>query len=403
MSPARLSLCLIVKDEEAMLPGLLESARGLWDELVAVDTGSGDRTVALLEAAGARVLHRPWDGDFSAARNHGLEAATGDWVLFLDADERLTPALRDEVRALLGREDVGAATVRLFNVGAHGSVRESRLLRLFRRAPEVRFRFPIHEEVASGVSAMLARTGRALVHLDGQVEHLGYARAHAAARGKKERDLGLLARCLAEDPDDLYSHFKVLEQCRFWKDAPRWEQAAREARAALERARPEALLALHVGGELVVLVAEGLFPREPAQALALLEAGAARVQPSAALWLRRGELLERLGRPAEAWDAFHQALALRERTLEVQLATVRPTMGLSRLALGAGNVGVALQLAEQALSGHPRDPEALLATLFLRQAAGGADGVRAFLTDYRRLFGDTEELRDALREARLGA
>ena len=78
-TPARLSLCMIVKDEAVMLPGFLERVRGLWDELVVVDTGSTDTSVALLEASGARVLHQPWRHDFALARNHSLEAATGEW------------------------------------------------------------------------------------------------------------------------------------------------------------------------------------------------------------------------------------------------------------------------------------------------------------------------------------
>ncbi len=74
-----------------MLPGFLAACAGLWDELCAVDTGSRDATVDLLEAAGARVVRRPWDDDFAAARNASLDLATGDWILFLDADERPTP------------------------------------------------------------------------------------------------------------------------------------------------------------------------------------------------------------------------------------------------------------------------------------------------------------------------
>ena len=84
----RLALCLIVKDEAAMLPAFLANVSGLWDELIAVDTGSVDATAELLRHAGAKVLHRPWTHDFAAARNHSLDAASGDWILVLDADER---------------------------------------------------------------------------------------------------------------------------------------------------------------------------------------------------------------------------------------------------------------------------------------------------------------------------
>ena len=88
--PPSLSLCMIVKDEADMLPAFLAKVQGLWDELVVVDTGSRDTTVAILEAAGAKVLHRPWRHDFALARNYSLEAATGDWVLVLDPDEHVS-------------------------------------------------------------------------------------------------------------------------------------------------------------------------------------------------------------------------------------------------------------------------------------------------------------------------
>ncbi len=130
---ATLSLCLIVRDEEAMLPGLLEACAGLWDELVAVDTGSQDGTVALLEAAGARVLHQGWADDFAAARNVGLEAATGDWVLVLDADERPSPGFGTQLRAAMADPGIGAATVLMRNHLAHGHSRDVPLLRAFRR------------------------------------------------------------------------------------------------------------------------------------------------------------------------------------------------------------------------------------------------------------------------------
>src|SRR5581483_9397925 len=75
--PARaltISLCMIVKDEEEMLPGCLEAVASAVDEIVVVDTGSSDRTVEIAESFGARVIHFPWNGSFSDARNVGLDA-----------------------------------------------------------------------------------------------------------------------------------------------------------------------------------------------------------------------------------------------------------------------------------------------------------------------------------------
>ncbi len=101
MSQPKLSLCMIIRDEQEMLPGFLDSVANLWDELIVVDTGSTDDSVRLVEAAGARLIHFSWIDDFSAARNASLESATGRWILFLDADERPAAGLVQEIRSLV--------------------------------------------------------------------------------------------------------------------------------------------------------------------------------------------------------------------------------------------------------------------------------------------------------------
>ena len=80
---------MIVKDEEESLPGCLESIQGLSDELIIVDTGSVDQTVAIAKSYGAQISHFDWVDDFSAARNASLDKATGDWILWVDADDRI--------------------------------------------------------------------------------------------------------------------------------------------------------------------------------------------------------------------------------------------------------------------------------------------------------------------------
>lgn len=94
-----LSACVIVRDEEDRLPGALASL-AFCDEIVVVDSGSQDTTVQIAQAAGARVIQNPWPG-FPAQRNVALDHATGDWVLEIDADERVTPALEEAIRAFL--------------------------------------------------------------------------------------------------------------------------------------------------------------------------------------------------------------------------------------------------------------------------------------------------------------
>lgn len=91
---------MIVQDEERRLGAALESVR-FCDEVVVVDGGSRDGTVQLARSYGARVIENPWPG-FAAQRNVALHAAGGDWVLELDADERVSPELRASIEKLLG-------------------------------------------------------------------------------------------------------------------------------------------------------------------------------------------------------------------------------------------------------------------------------------------------------------
>ncbi len=391
---SRLSLCLIVRDEADMLPDFLAAVDGLWDELVAVDTGSTDQTRELLGAAGARILERPWDDDFAAARNASVEPATGDWILFLDADERPSPELRDQIRALLTDETAGAATIRMRNHLPHGHVRESDLLRLWRRDPEIRFRHRIHEEVSSSIDAVLSRTGRRLVNLTALCDHLGYARDVATARAKKDRDLGLLTEAVKADPGDWYSWYKILEQARFWDDQELWHDTADSVITRLDGPPPESLEPAPWSGELIALAAQGRFP-DLAKQLTWLDRWEDRVSPTAAFYLRRGMVREKLGRVEGAERDYQRCRELPAGTLPM-LTTVRPLLGLCRLAAMRGELATAGDHVHQALAHNPRDPESLLAAVSFAWLHGGTEARDAFAMEHEELYGDSEELSMAL-------
>ena len=80
-----LSLCMIVKDEETVLPRCLESVQGLFDEIVVIDTGSTDQTREIARSFGAEVFDFQWRDDFSVARNFSFSKATGDYLFWMDA------------------------------------------------------------------------------------------------------------------------------------------------------------------------------------------------------------------------------------------------------------------------------------------------------------------------------
>src|SRR5688572_14882447 len=87
----RLSVCMIVRDEAENLARALASVKDVADEIVVVDTGSVDNSVAVARSFGARIGHFTWCEDFAAARNVAVGMATSRWILSLDADEELLP------------------------------------------------------------------------------------------------------------------------------------------------------------------------------------------------------------------------------------------------------------------------------------------------------------------------
>ncbi len=358
----RLSLCMIVKDEQKMLPDFLASVAGIWDELIVVDTGSQDETAALAAAAGARVLHHAWRDDFAAARNASLAAATGDWILFLDADERLSPELGRQIRALLDDRQAGAATVVMRNLRPDGTRRDTDLLRLFRNDPEIRFRHRIHEDPSAGVRAYLERTGRVLRRLDGVVEHLGYLAEVAADRGKQRRDTALLRKALKADPGDLYSWFKLMEQARYGDDRRAWRQAARGCLRHFQQSATTGLADRPWADELCALLAQGLH-NDPAAGLAWLDALPAALRRGPAVQLRRGIWLEAVGNMSAAEQAFKSCRIAANRSGTDTVFMLRSALGLCRLRAAAGDLEAAWQLALEACRACPTDPEALLAAV----------------------------------------
>ena len=380
----RLSLVMIVRDEAEMAPEFLESVReGLWDELLVVDTGSQDGTPALFEAAGARVLHHEWHDDFAEARNVGLEAVTGDWVLVLDADERPSDQFVAEFRKRLDDPALGALTISMSNALPYGHRRESRLLRAWRSDPAIRFRHAIHEDASAAVAQMLIRTQRTLGSVSAPVEHLGYVRTRAAAKDKKARDLKILRACIADDPFDFYSRFKMLELARYWHDGVLWEQSARETTDALEQAGRHALEGEPWGGELIALIAEGLFRPDSPAGLMFLDGWAQRLVPAPPFFYRRGVAHEHLGQLDEARLDYERCLSFGDALGDLQLSGVRPTLGLARVAISEGAIADAVRFAKEAVAYAPRDPEALVAAATLTRSLEGPHGLADWEAHHR--------------------
>jgi tetratricopeptide (TPR) repeat protein len=286
----RLSVTVIARDEEATLPACLASAAGLADEVVVVDTGSADRTRDVAAAHGARVLDFPWRDDFAAARNEALRHATGDWVLWLDADDRLDDANRDKLRDLLaGLGDDNAAFV-LKNRSGHGrDATTVDQVRLFRNHPDARWEYRVHEQILPA----LRRAGFALHFTDIVIHHAGY-QDPALTRRKLERNLRLLLLEQAEQPDDPFTLFNL-----GWAHAElgRPAEALPHLLRSLERSQPGDSIVR----KLYALVA-GCHRRlgRPAEALAACRLGRVHYPDDEELLLLQGSLHAEQGDAAGA-------------------------------------------------------------------------------------------------------
>ncbi len=196
----RLSLCLIVKNEEKFLVQCLQSMRGLASQIVVVDTGSTDRTVEIAREFGAEIHSFPWCDDFAAARNAALEHATGDWILALDADEELPVAQHAALLADLRKPAVLAHRLPLANAGQNDG--RSFVPRLFRNAPGLYYSGRVHEQVFPSLLPHCKNWGLKTALGTAEILHHGYTRETVRDRNKIERNLKLLRLAIKENPAD---------------------------------------------------------------------------------------------------------------------------------------------------------------------------------------------------------
>jgi glycosyltransferase involved in cell wall biosynthesis len=201
---ATLAVCVVTLDEEDRIGDCLASVA--WaDELLVVDSGSADGTVSIARGRGARVIVRDWPG-YAAQKNYAQDQVASDWVLSIDADERVTPELAEQIRGLLAAAPAGLAGAsvprRTWYLGRwirHGGWYPDRKVRLVRRGRGRWEGGPVHERlVADG----------AVRELDGDLLHYTYrgiadhlrtidrftteAARGMAARGRRGAAIGML-------------------------------------------------------------------------------------------------------------------------------------------------------------------------------------------------------------------
>ena len=338
----RVSLCLIVRNEEDFLEGCLASAADACDEIIVVDTGSSDDTVGIAEAAGARVVHFPWVDDFAAARNASIDAATGDFVLVLDADERLAKGSAQHIRRLIEAEAWdGPTTIYLpliENRDKEGNaLGADHMPRLWRRRPELRFTGRVHEQLGCGVAG-LRRCYEDAFH----VIHYGYDPDLQVQRGKRARNVTLLRAELAERPDDPSLHYYLAKE--HYADG---DDAV--ALAGFERVIADGTLLNHRLSSMVFVVECLRALQRPREAMDRGLAWLKKITDYSELWFVTGQAAQDAGLPIRAEGCFRfatqapaglTATAFRDPAIQQWRARLEQARALAAMELPERSVAV---------------------------------------------------------------
>jgi glycosyltransferase involved in cell wall biosynthesis len=210
MEKPSISLCMIVRNEEEYLPKCLSSVMRIVDEIIIVDTGSTDETVAIARSFGAKVIEMPWENSFAAARNRSLDEAAGDWILWLDADEEMDREEAGNLKELLTRDAVREQCIEgiqfYFCSYLEGGLTEHTCLhRMVRNRPEYRFEGRVHEEILP--SMLRANPDVTVGRVDIHVYHCGNLARNIVRQDKVRRNRDLLLQSIQEHPDQRHYHY----------------------------------------------------------------------------------------------------------------------------------------------------------------------------------------------------
>ena len=362
-----LSLSMIVRDEAERLPQCLASVADFVDEMVVLDTGSQDDTVAVARSLGATVHEIAWPGDFAPARNRALDLVQGDWVLVLDADERLRAEARAPLQRLMEERDALVITLLRRELGA-AQAPYSTVSRLFRRHPSLHWSRPYHSLIDDSVLALQAREPHWRVRHcpEPALLHDGY-RAEALADGRKARQLrAAMESELRHRPNDPYAIAKL---AGLELQAGQRQRALALLRRGLAACPPGAHAERF---ELLLPLAIGLTPTDAGQAACRYEeALELPLDPriTAAARLNLALLRQEMGELAEA-AALAQAVTATAPEL------LQGWMALGRIERQRARLAEAIAAYREALARDPYHPEAHQNLAVALLMAGDIPGAR---------------------------
>jgi glycosyltransferase involved in cell wall biosynthesis/protein-L-isoaspartate O-methyltransferase len=373
-----LSLCMIVKNEERVLGECLGSIKPHVDEMIVVDTGSTDRTVDIAKEAGAKVYHFPWTQSFSEARNVSLQHATGDWILWMDADDTIPPQCGQKLRELIAlAEDKTTGFLMQVHIppapGEEGFTVVDHV-KLFRNGLGLQFEGRIHEQILESIYRVGGRVERS----DLYVVHSGYDHSPEGQAHKRERDLSLLQLDQEERPGHPFVLFNIGMTAYHLKE---YERAREALEMCLERSKPRESTVRKAYAMLAGCYRE---LKCLDQAVETIERGLRYFPHDPELLFRAGIIYRETGNLERAAASYEKLLKKREvghiDSLDVSLASYKAHHNLGIIYLDMGRLAEARKQWQSALECNARfEPsrQALEATFVHRDKCEIEGGVKS--------------------------
>lgn len=352
-----LSLCMIVRDEEDMLARCLAAAAPAVDEMIIVDTGSRDATIQIARSFGARVIEYAWTDSFSEARNISFDAATGDWLISLDADQVLVEEDAAALRALTGQTWREAFyLVETSHVGDANDGYEviNHRLKVFRNRPEYRYTGRVHEQISQTLPLYAPRR---IEQTPIRLQHYGYLKSVLDAKGKVQRNIDLLRVAVDENPADTSLRFTLGSEYVAAGDVeaalPEFERAW--AMMVAEGGNPDDvyLPAPLIGKMVTAMRLSGRL--EDAGSLAA--EGLRRFPTFTDLVFAQANMAAAGGAYDEAREFYRRCIELGDAPVHyrplVGCGTYLPRIGLAELEVASGDHEAARRLLDWCIENHP--------------------------------------------------
>ncbi len=258
----KLSVCMIVKNEQDYLPQCLRHLKPFVDEIIIIDTGSTDKSVKIAKENGAIVYEKKWNYDFSAARNESLKHATGDWILVVDADEIISGMDMKKIRAIISDEMPGKPDAYFLDQinytntntsigwkpcdnyaslgGDAAGYFISPLIRLFRNNKGYEFRYKIHETLIDSVKQKKG----VIAMIKIPIHHYGQVRDYERLQKKLEMYTKIIEDQTSLYPNDPKVHYQM--GIKLLTDG-QTEQAIQQFRKTIELKPDFAMPHIHIG------------------------------------------------------------------------------------------------------------------------------------------------------------